>query len=41
MNIDIIHLSTDMGLSRKYRPFKTCIHCWQFSAYYLSCYPEV
>ena len=26
MHIDIFHLSTDMGLSRKYWPFKTCIH---------------
>ena len=41
MNIDIIHLSTDMGLSTKYWLFKTCMHCWQFFAFYLSCNPEV
>ena len=41
MNIDIIHLSTDMVLSTKYWLFKTCMHCWQFFAFYLSCNPEV
>ena len=41
MNIDTIHLSTDMVLSTKYWLFKTCMHCWQFFAFYLSCNPEV